>query len=731
MQWSSEQRVVVGIALISIIVVGNFGIAYQNTRALIDADTWVAHTHEVLAALAAMESELSDAQAGMRGFIITGEAALLAPYRTAHADITPQIDNLRALTADNPVQQKRLVVLGPQIDLTFRTFQQIIDVRQQAGFAAAQQMVQASKGESALIASRQILADMETEERQLLAQRTTNAQEGTTSTILAFAALALLGCALLGVLVLLVHRDRRERQRAERALQAQQSLYELLLQAQSDLGVGVIVANGSHILYANDAFGAITGYSAVELRAMVSPLDLITAEERVAYIDQARRFAQGEDISPVFETTMTHQGGQEVAVQGALQRTMFEGQPALIVLMQDVTARKKADDALNYERYLLDTLMDNVPDSIYFKDRENRFIRISTAIATALHLADPREAIGKSDADFFSADLAAASSKDEQEIIRTGISILAKEEREVWPDGHETWVLTTKMPLRDRHGAVIGTFGVSHDITARKKIERMKNEFVSTVSHELRTPLTSIRGSLGLIAGGVVGTISPQAKALIDIAYSNSERLVRLINDILDIEKIESGKMAFDLQPQELMPLVEQALAANAGYAAHLGVHYVLAQAVPGAQVNVDTDRLIQVLTNLLSNAAKFSPLGAAVELAVTRTDAMLQVAVTDHGPGIPDEFRSRIFQKFAQADSSDTRQKGGTGLGLSICKAIVEHHGGEIGFSTTGPTTFYFTLPDQDESLRLALCDHVPLRSDLPSVAISYTITSDAPYLA
>ncbi len=709
MHWSLEQRVSVGFALICVILAGSFGIAYHNTRALIDANTWVAHTHEVLAALAATAGDLSDAQTGVRGFVITGDDTFLAPYRSARTNIIPQLADLRALTADNPAQQARIASLTPQIDAALSFFQQVITTRQQAGFTAAQQLVQAGRGERALSTGRQITADLEAEEQRLLVQRITDAQLGTTNTGLAFAVLALLGLALLGAVFLLIRRDRRERGRAEAALQQQQHLYQMLLQAQSDLGVGVVVGNGTHILYTNDAYGAITGYSPEELQAMASSLDLIAAEDRPAYIDRTRQLTLG-DVSGLLESTVIQKGGQRIYVQSAMQRVMFEGQPAKIAVVQDITARKKAEDTLNYERYLLDTLMVNVPDSIYFKDRESRFIRISTAIATALHLADPQEAIGKSDADFFSAELAAASAKDEQEIIRTGIPLLAQEEREVWPDGHETWVLTTKMPLRDKHGDVIGTFGISREITERKKVERMKNEFVSTVSHELRTPLTSIRGALGLIAGGVAGAISPQAKALIDIAYSNSERLVRLINDILDIEKIESGKMVFDLQPQELMPLVEQALAANEGYAAYLGVHYVLAQTVPGAQVSVDTDRLIQVITNLLSNAAKFSPLGAAVELAVTRTGAMLQVAVTDHGPGIPEEFRSRIFQKFAQADSSDTRQKGGTGLGLSISKAIVEHHGGEIGFSTTGATTFYFTLPDQAAILRPASCDPVSL---------------------
>jgi len=233
------------------------------------------------------------------------------------------------------------------------------------------------------------------------------------------------------------------------------------------------------------------------------------------------------------------------------------------------------------------------------------------------------------------------------------------------------------------------------DITERKQIDRMKNEFISTVSHELRTPLTSISGSLGLIAGGVAGELPGQAKAMVDIAHRNSERLVRLINDILDIEKIESGKMVFNLNPQELMPLVEHAIETNSAYGEQFGIRFVLEKTAPGVKVNVDSDRLMQVFANLLSNAAKFSAPNDEVFISVSIHENKIRIAVTDHGPGIPEEFQTRIFQKFAQADSSDTRQKGGTGLGLSICKAIIEKLGGEIGFETEAGvgTTFHFDL--------------------------------------
>jgi len=219
------------------------------------------------------------------------------------------------------------------------------------------------------------------------------------------------------------------------------------------------------------------------------------------------------------------------------------------------------------------------------------------------------------------------------------------------------------------------------------------------VSHELRTPLTSIRGSLGLLAGGAAGEISHAAKKMIDIAYKNSERLTRLVNDILDIERIEGGKLAFQMTSLDLMQLVEQVLEANSGYGEQFGVTFVLTGNVAGARVQGDADRLTQVLTNLLSNAAKFSPAGGTVEVAVTRQDRQLCVSVSDHGPGVPAAFRARIFGKFAQADGSTSRQNAGAGLGLSIAKAIIERHGGRIDYTSElgQGATFFVDLPAAD----------------------------------
>jgi PAS domain S-box-containing protein len=298
--------------------------------------------------------------------------------------------------------------------------------------------------------------------------------------------------------------------------------------------------------------------------------------------------------------------------------------------------------------------------------------------------------------EFVHPDDRGATSTEAQQ-LSSGGGTLDFENRYLAKDGTWRW-LSWRSSVNQERELI---YAVARDIQDRKRVEQMKNDFVSVVSHELRTPLTSIRGSLGLIAGGVAGELPEKARQLVEIAAKNCERLVRLVNDMLDVEKIESGTMGFRFAALELMPLVEQAVDVNRAYAEELGVELRIVAPVEGARIWADADRILQVMTNLLSNAAKFSPRDGMVEIAVRRGEAgRLLISVTDHGKGISPEFQPRVFERFAQADSSSTRQKGGTGLGLSISKAIVERHGGRIGFeSEPGTTTFTFELPELAKS--------------------------------
>jgi signal transduction histidine kinase len=238
--------------------------------------------------------------------------------------------------------------------------------------------------------------------------------------------------------------------------------------------------------------------------------------------------------------------------------------------------------------------------------------------------------------------------------------------------------------------------GTNANISERKQVEHMKDEFISTVNHELRTPLTAIMGSLALFRESI-GPLASEQSMMLDMAYQNCLRLQTVVNDTLHVEKIASGKMVFDHKPLMLEAFLRRAITLNGPYADRYKVRFELHDVPPGIFLMADEERLMQVLTNLLSNAAKFSPEGEIVVIDASRvTGNYVRVSVTDRGPGVPLEFKNRIFHRFEQADGSNTRQRGGSGLGLSISKAVIEAMGGRINFeSPPGKgATFYFEMP-------------------------------------
>jgi len=280
--------------------------------------------------------------------------------------------------------------------------------------------------------------------------------------------------------------------------------------------------------------------------------------------------------------------------------------------------------------------------------------------------------------------------------------------------GHVVPVLLRGYIQRDPQGMAQRISGTLMDLTERKRVEQMKNDFVSTVSHELRTPLTSISGALGLIVGGALGAAPAAMQQMLEIAYRNSLRLGHLINDLLDMEKIAAGKMSFELREHSLGDLLEESLVSNQALCEQHGVRCTL-EHPSDVLVWVDGMRLQQVLGNFLSNAVKFTPPGSEIRLHSSVRGPRVRISVTDQGPGIPEEFRARVFEKFAQADASDSRQKSGTGLGLAITKELIERMGGTVGFDCPPGqgTTFWCELPIQ------ASTSETDSRDDLPRILV------------
>lgn len=269
------------------------------------------------------------------------------------------------------------------------------------------------------------------------------------------------------------------------------------------------------------------------------------------------------------------------------------------------------------------------------------------------------------------------------------------EYRILWPDRQIRHV-ASRAKIIYEGGDAVSMIGTCWDVSERKRLDKVKTEFVSTVSHELRTPLTAITGALGLTVSGALCDLPEKAKQVLDIAYKNAQRLKLLINDLLDMDKLLAGKLEFHCEPQTLMPLIERAVMENCAYADQMQVHFVIRPTSVAPRVDIEDIRFLQVMANFLSNAAKFSKPDSEVVIVLSCANDYARVSVSDSGVGLDDESKLHIFEKFYQVDSSDTRKKGGTGLGLAITKEIVERMNGRVGFSSVlgEGSTFYAEFP-------------------------------------
>lgn len=354
-------------------------------------------------------------------------------------------------------------------------------------------------------------------------------------------------------------------------------------------------------------------------------------------------------------------------------------------------------------------LLKSVGEGIYGVDPSGRITFVNPAAARTLGYS-AADLIGRSAHRTFHSPQPDGSAYPENqcyvtEAVRDGFAAIAEEDSYVRADGRLIPVEVTATPLNITTSTQIGPGASSRgavvvfrDITQRREVDRIKNEFVSMVSHELRTPLTSIRGSLGLLTGGALGDLPPRADQLLTIAQQSCERLTRLINDILDIERFESGSIPMEVGEHRAVDLISNAVGQVELVAANAQITLTIPR-VDGV-VTADADRVLQALINLISNAVKFSRPGDEVAVAAVPRGGFVEFSITDHGRGIPPDKLDRIFNRFEQVDSSDSRDKGGTGLGLAISRSIVERLGGRI-WARSAPergTVFTFTLPRADQ---------------------------------
>lgn len=662
-----------------------------------EAHAQVLGTREVLTDLQTLLVLLRDAETGERGYIITNDARFLESYETARLSLDEHLHAIESALGGVGSQETldRLMVRSRE---HIEYLNQVIELQRRGDTRQAVEIINSRVGKQRMDEIRGLVAALEEEQRQKLTQRAQAFNERSVeSESLVKGALVAAVLLVLSASALLFRYAHRRLLAEGAAAQASQ----LLRSTMDNITEGLVVYDQyMHVLSWNPRFlelrrlepGQIrVGMTAAELMQLAEPLNVTIA----GTIHDTRRSTPGfGDLTEPFQGEGTTPSGLVLRIWGS---PIANGN--YIVTISDVTALRNSEAAYRDRAARLNSTLDNVVDAIitinesgsiesWSKSAERLFGYTTEEVLhrNVKHLMPEQPAV------VLDSYLRNPASTGEQRGQRRQVEALHK-------DGHRIPVDlgVSEMYIGSRRLYV----AIVRDISERLEIDRMKSGFVSTVSHELRTPLTSIGGSLGLLAGGAAGPLAPKAAKLIDIAKQNCDRLVRLINDILDLEKAESGKLQLRLEEQALAPIVEQAIELNRGYADSFGVSIKLEPHDIERKVRVDHDRFIQVLTNLLSNAVKYSPRGGVVSVRVTAGDNTVTVSVLDEGSGIPREFENRIFQKFSQADSSDTRAKGGTGLGLSIARTLMERFHGNIDFERgrSKGAHFHVTLPSRQPS--------------------------------
>jgi PAS domain S-box-containing protein len=482
--------------------------------------------------------------------------------------------------------------------------------------------------------------------------------------------------------------DITEQRRSEEALRASEARYRALVESSPD---GIGIHQDGRIVFVNPAGARLLGAQNPDELVGKPIEDIIHPDYREVVRERIQRsLATGQPAPPLTEKFI-RLDGTVIDVEVTAVPIIWEGRPAMQVVFRDITERKRMEEQLKASEERYRDLFENANDGIYILDRAGRIVSFNRK-AEEITGYTVEEVRGQS------YTLLVSSGPERKKARRaflknmrgqpdkTELTIIRK-------DGREVILELSTRPIW-QGGQIVGIQGIARDITERKELERLKSDFISTVSHELRTPLTSIKGYVDLVLAGDVGPLTPEQKEFLTIVSQNTTRLTELINDLLEIERLESGRIEFEFDELDLAEVLENVARSLHVNAEQKGLEF-LTEIPSGLKVRGDRDRLTQVFLNLLSNAIKYTPAGT-VELRAHQEDDAVVVEVRDTGIGLSESDLQKLFQKFFRSDNPYVRKVGGTGLGLSIAKAIVERHGGTITVTSQlgQGSTFTVRLP-------------------------------------
>ncbi|MBI3645306.1 MAG: CHASE3 domain-containing protein [Acidobacteriales bacterium] len=744
--------------LVILAIVG--AVSWRNAVQIPETVRWVEHTLKVLEILRDSTASLSELEYATRSYILTGERQYLEPYRTAETKLHQRVRELRGLTADNPNQQRRLDEFAEAVGQRIAVAKHGIELRDQQGLDAALESVRSGLGNRLGERTRMIVRQMEDEENQLLDQRQRRSQANAKAaisvsgygTLVAFLFVSFASVLIashitgpvgrlveaaeqigsgaldyrvamesqdeLGVLAKAFNGMAARLQAAQKELQHQTNILESVLTSIDD---GVVVADtAGRFLFFNPAAERILQMGPTDS----GPGDW--TERYGCFLPDAKtpyppgdlplaRAIRGESSDDV-EIFVRHSGLPQGAWLMLTGRPLKGEDGALrggVVVFNDTTERRHAQEALTKERNLLRTLIDQLPEYIFVKDAQSGYLLANAALMRVQGIASPEKVVGRNDFDFFPNELAERYRAGDQVVLGSGEALVDQEEPIVDPAGNPAWISTTKVPLRDAGGSIIGLVGICHDITERRQTQEMikkLNEdlrlraleletvnkeleaFSYSVSHDLKAPLRHIDGFAELLVNSAGPILDERSRRYLNTISHSAKRLGQLIDDLLVFSRMGRAEMRATRLPLE--QLARDAVRELDPDAQGRIVSWTIG-ALPLVQGDPAMMRL--VIDNLLSNALKYTRTRAQAEIEIgSRQDPSGEVVifVRDNGAGFDMQYAHKLFGVFQRLHS--TKEFEGTGVGLANVRRIIHRHGGRTWAegAVDGGATFYFSLP-------------------------------------